>query len=308
MTTTTTTIFHALLAAGMTFLPSQASTQAVEVDYIWWGAVRHQPVHDAGAVRGHHLFPDPLPGHFRRGPRTHSRISPTLAGNHLDGDPHFYLHRPLRVERGRLHAKASKPPKDAIPIYVVGLQWYWDVRHENGRHEVGDLHVPINAPVQLIMTTPDVIHSYYVPDFRVQRDVMPGKYTTEWFTATKPGKYRIFCNQYCGTKHAEMGGFVYAMRPEEYQAWLSQQGGTAQESIAQDWLAAISAIRVQRLPRRELQRPRRRAWRASTATPCRWKAARSSMPTSNTCATPSSSPLRRSPPGTRTSCPLTRGR
>ncbi len=224
-------ITHPLFAAGMTFLPSEASTQAPQVDAIWWGLCAISLFMTLGlfAVITFFLV------RYRASsdaPRAMGRFSPTYLEVTWTAIP-VAIFIGLFVWGTVVFAKASKPPRDAIPIYVVGYQWYWDVTHENGRHELSDLHVPLNEPVQLIMSSPDVIHSYYVPDFRVQRDVMPGKYTTVWFTGTKPGKYRIFCNQYCGTKHGEMGGFVYVMRPDEYQAWLTQQSGTAQESIAQ---------------------------------------------------------------------------
>jgi cytochrome c oxidase subunit II len=102
----------------------------------------------------------------------------------------------------------------------------------DGAREINELHVPIGRPVKLIMGSEDVIHSFFIPDFRVKADVVPGRYNTMWFTAAKPGKYHIFCTQYCGTKHSGMIGWVTAMTPSDYQAWLSggSTGGTMVEA------------------------------------------------------------------------------
>jgi cytochrome c oxidase subunit 2 len=115
-----------------------------------------------------------------------------------------------------------------MEIYVVGKQWMWKVQHTDGQREINELHVPVGRPVKLIMGSEDVIHSYYIPDFRVKADVIPGRYNTLWFTATKAGRYRLFCAEYCGTKHSGMIGWVIAMEPADYQAWLA--GGRAEDS------------------------------------------------------------------------------
>ena len=117
----------------------------------------------------------------------------------------------------------TRPPRGAMEIYVVGKQWMWKVQHVDGAREINELHVPIGRPVKLIMGSEDVIHSFFVPDFRVKVDVVPGRYNTLWFTASQPGRYHIFCTQYCGTKHSSMIGWVTAMDPAEYQAWLSSE-------------------------------------------------------------------------------------
>jgi cytochrome c oxidase subunit II len=121
-----------------------------------------------------------------------------------------------------------RPPTGAMEIYVVGKQWMWKVQHMDGQREINELHVPVGRPVKLIMGSEDVLHSYYIPDFRVKADVIPGRYNVLWFTATKPGKYHLFCAEYCGTKHSGMVGSIIAMDPEDFQAWLS--GGGASES------------------------------------------------------------------------------
>jgi cytochrome c oxidase subunit 2 len=121
-----------------------------------------------------------------------------------------------------------RPPAGAMEVYVVGKQWMWKVQHMDGQREINELHVPVGRPVKLIMGSEDVLHSYYIPAFRVKADVIPGRYNVLWFTATQPGTYHLFCAEYCGTKHSGMVGSIVAMPPQDFQAWLS--GGGASES------------------------------------------------------------------------------
>lgn len=124
----------------------------------------------------------------------------------------------------KVYFDMERPPDNAIRMYAVGKQWMWKVQHPEGQREINSLHIPVGRPVELIMTSEDVIHSFFVPAFRTKQDVLPGRYTQTWFEATKPGRYHIFCTQYCGAKHQGMIGWVYAMEPREYQAWLTQGG------------------------------------------------------------------------------------
>jgi len=131
-----------------------------------------------------------------------------------------------------LFFKESRPPNNALEIYVVGKQWMWKLEHMEGRREINELHVPLGRPVRLTMTSEDVIHSFFVPEFRVKQDVVPGKYSTLWFEPTKTGKFHLFCAEYCGTKHSGMIGSVYVMEPHDYQTWLS--GGAASGTLAEN--------------------------------------------------------------------------
>jgi cytochrome c oxidase subunit 2 len=124
----------------------------------------------------------------------------------------------------------SRPPDETLNIYVVGKQWMWKFQHLDGQREINELHVPVGRAVKLIMTSEDVIHDVFVPAFRVKADVLPGRYTSIWFQATKPGRYHLFCAEYCGTRHSAMVGEVIVMDPSEYQAWLS--GGAPEGSLA----------------------------------------------------------------------------
>ncbi len=114
-----------------------------------------------------------------------------------------------------------RPPENATPVTVVAKQWMWKFQHADGRREIDVLHVPVGQPVRLTMISQDVIHSFYVPAFRIKQDVLPGRYTSAWFHATEPGRYRIYCAEYCGTNHSRMIGYVEALTPADYVAWLS---------------------------------------------------------------------------------------
>jgi cytochrome c oxidase subunit 2 len=124
----------------------------------------------------------------------------------------------------RVYFFVYRPPPDALSIHVIGRQWMWKVQHENGKREINSLHVPLNQPVVLTLASQDVIHSFFIPAFRVKVDAVPGRYTKMWFTATKPGVYKLFCTEYCGTLHSAMIGTVTVLPPEEYQAWLTGTG------------------------------------------------------------------------------------
>lgn len=115
----------------------------------------------------------------------------------------------------------ERPPENAIEIHVVAKQWMWKLQQPNGRREIDTLHVPVGIPVRLVLASQDVVHSFYVPAFRIKQDVIPGRYTTAWFEATDPGRYHLFCSQYCGDQHSGMIGTVVVMTAEQYQSWLA---------------------------------------------------------------------------------------
>ncbi len=142
----------------------------------------------------------------------------------------FFICMVMFTWASALYFKNSKPPVGSTEIYVVGKQWMWKVQHPDGQREINELHIPVGRPVKLIMTSEDVIHSFYVPAFRIKQDVVPGRYTSEWFQATRPGKYHLFCAEYCGTQHSGMIGWIYVQEPTEYEAWLS--GGVTETSMA----------------------------------------------------------------------------
>jgi cytochrome c oxidase subunit 2 len=124
----------------------------------------------------------------------------------------------------------AKAPEETLNVYVVGKQWMWKFQHLDGQREINELHVPVGRDVKLITTSEDVIHDLFVPAFRIKADVIPGRYVTIWFRATKAGRYHLFCAEYCGTRHSGMIGEVIVMEPTEYQTWLS--GGAQEGSLA----------------------------------------------------------------------------
>ena len=129
-----------------------------------------------------------------------------------------------------IYFQERTPPQNSTDVYVVAKQWMWKLQHEGGQREINQLHIPVNRNVRLILTSQDVIHSFYVPAFRIKQDVLPGRYTYTWFRATRPGTYHLFCAEYCGTMHSGMVGDVVVMEPAQYQQWLS--GGGATGSLA----------------------------------------------------------------------------
>jgi cytochrome c oxidase subunit II len=122
--------------------------------------------------------------------------------------------------------KYSNPPAAAMDIHVVGKQWMWKIQHPEGKREINELHVPVDQPVRLIMTSEDVLHSFFIPAFRIKRDTVPGRYTTMWFEATKVGEYHLFCAEYCGNEHSRMIGRVTVLSQGDYDQWLrSEENG-----------------------------------------------------------------------------------
>jgi cytochrome c oxidase subunit II len=128
-----------------------------------------------------------------------------------------------------LFAGFYRPPRNAMRVHVLAKQWMWKLEHESGRREINELHVPLGQPVELIMTSQDVIHSFFVPAFRTKQDVLPGRYTSLWFTATRTGRFNLFCAEYCGTDHANMHGSVVVLQPAEFASWLA--AGPTTESL-----------------------------------------------------------------------------
>jgi cytochrome c oxidase subunit 2 len=116
---------------------------------------------------------------------------------------------------------AYTPPRDALEVYGVGKQWMWKFQHLGGQREIDELHVPVGRAVKMVLTSQDVIHSFFVPAFRVKQDVLPGRYTEVWFEATRAGRFHLFCAQYCGTLHSHMVGAVVAMEPAAFEQWLA---------------------------------------------------------------------------------------
>ena len=163
---------------------------------------------------------------------------------------------------------AYRPPNDAATIYVVGKQWMWKFQHPEGQREIDTLHVPVGRPIRLLMTSEDVIHSLFIPDFRIHMDLLPERYTSAWFQATRPGTYHLFCSQYCGTNHAGMAGFVIAMEPADYDRWLRAPvagRGPRDRWPSKDERCSSSTVVPVVIVR--MRAPARRCWKISIAVP-----------------------------------------
>src|SRR5215475_11395023 len=128
-----------------------------------------------------------------------------------------------------IYFRERTPPPNSAEVYTVAKQWMWKFEHMEGQREINELHVPVGRDVKMIMTSQDVIHSFYVPAFRIKQDVLPGRYTVAWFHPTKPGTYHLFCAEYCGTMHSGMVGSVVVMEPKDYEAWM---GGGGNQPLA----------------------------------------------------------------------------
>jgi cytochrome c oxidase subunit 2 len=120
-----------------------------------------------------------------------------------------------------VYFKERTPPADSTEVYVVAKQWMWKLEHAEGQREINELHVPVGRDVKMIMTSQDVIHSFFIPAFRIKQDVLPGRYTVAWFRATKPGTYHLFCAEYCGTQHSGMVGDIVVLPPGQYETWMN---------------------------------------------------------------------------------------
>jgi cytochrome c oxidase subunit 2 len=212
-------------------MPEQASSMAGEVDALYI------------ALLGITAFFSLLIGvlvlgfaiRYRRGRnRKATQIEGNLALELLWSGIPFVIAMGIFLWSAKIYLALARPPDDALEIFVVGKQWMWKLQHMEGRREINELHVPVGQPVKLTMTSEDVIHSFYVPAFRVKQDVLPGRYTTLWFEATKPGSYHLFCAEYCGTEHSRMIGRVIAMEPHEYQEWLTAKTAVAVSTTAGD--------------------------------------------------------------------------
>ncbi|HWB83322.1 MAG TPA: cytochrome c oxidase subunit II [Bryobacteraceae bacterium] len=218
------------MALLLSFLPEQASTISVEVDHLLYfllavGVFFTILIFVAifyFAIRYRRQSENELP------PPIHGGLTLEILWSVIP----FGLTMVMFAWGASVFFKESRPPDNSTQIYVVGKQWMWKLQHMEGQREINTLHIPVGRPVKLTMTSEDVIHSFYVPAFRTKQDVVPGRYTTTWFTPTKPGKYHLFCAEYCGNGHSRMIGWVYVMSPQDYQDWLS--GGRSMGSMAEN--------------------------------------------------------------------------
>jgi len=214
---------------GIPFLPEAASATAASVDYLYWymsvvSIIMTGLIFLAVfifAVKYRRRSPDEIP------PAIHGSLRLEIAWSVIP----FLVMLSFFWWGAEIFFANATPPPDALDVYVVGKQWMWKVQYPEGPREINELHVPVGKPVKVTVASEDVIHSFFIPAFRVKHDVVPGRYDTMWFTATKPGRYHIFCAEYCGTEHSGMVGWVTVMNPADYENWLA--GGGTEGTMAQ---------------------------------------------------------------------------
>ena len=208
--------------------PPEASSSAQQVDWLYFGLTAMLIFFTALVFLPIIFFAV----RYRRGSKA-DRSNPSPGSNLLETGWTIF---PLLVGLGFfswgaiLYYQIERPPSNALEVQVVAKQWMWKLQHAEGKKEINELHVPLDRDISLTMTSQDVIHSFFVPAFRVKQDVVPGRYTTEWFHPTRLGEYHLFCAEYCGTNHSRMIGRIVVMEPTDYQQWLAS--GESGESIA----------------------------------------------------------------------------
>jgi cytochrome c oxidase subunit 2 len=208
------------LMRRLLFLPPQASTFAVPIDWFHFVVIGITMLGATGVAITTLLFM----WRYRRlrdgdaTPQTHARLRQEIfiAGSLLT------MFLAWWVVGFRQYVAMEMPPEGATEVYVTAKQWMWKFAMPGGRRSISVLTVPVGRPVKLVMTSRDVIHSFFVPAFRIKQDVIPGRYTTVWFEATEPGTYDIFCTEYCGVSHSRMRGVVVALSQPDYDAWLAR--------------------------------------------------------------------------------------
>jgi len=204
---------------GFPLFPEQASTMAARVDALFYFLVAVAIFFAALIFFTIVVFAVK----YRR--RTDDERPPPIEGN--NSLEVFWSAVPLGLTMvmfvwgAIIYFDIYNPPNDALEISIVGKQWMWKAQHAEGQREINELHVPVGQAVKLTMTSEDVIHDVFLPAFRIKQDVLPGRYTTLWFQATKAGEYPLFCSQYCGTQHSGMVGRVVVLGPAEFEKWLS---------------------------------------------------------------------------------------
>ncbi len=214
--------------AKFPFLPPQASSGAAEIDYLLI-ALNAVAIFFSAGIFVALIW---LAVYYRQGNKV-NRANPVLHSTSIEV---IWTVIPLLICLGlfawatALFLNQRRIPANAMEIHVVGKQWMWKLQQPNGRWEMNQLHVPVGQPIRLAMTSEDVIHSFFVPAFRLKTDVIPGQFTYLWFKPTRPGTYHLFCAEFCGTEHSKMRGKVIVMERTAYQKWLNE-GNQAEAAV-----------------------------------------------------------------------------
>ncbi|HKK46314.1 MAG TPA: cytochrome c oxidase subunit II [Balneolaceae bacterium] len=210
------------------FLPPEGSTVAHQTDALFWF------VHISGLILTVGLVAVIVYFVFKYRRKSEDEVTPVITHNNTleitwSVIPLIFV----LIVFGwgyKVYMKEQTVPDDAYEVNVTAQQWAWGFNYENGAHSMKELHVPAGRPIKLVMKSRDVIHSFYVPAFRLKQDVLPNRYTELWFNAPKPGRYQIFCAEYCGTGHSHMLGTVVVQKPQDFQTWLAKNKGGASAS------------------------------------------------------------------------------
>lgn len=203
--------------------PDQASTFAWQVDYLYFYLIAISVVFTIPIVAAIFFFV--IKYREREKFATPDELHGSIVLETVWSIIPFIISMTIFLGGAIVYFNQYRMPDDAMQVYVVGKQWMWKIQHETGQREINELHVPVGTKVKLTMTTEDVLHDFSIPAFRTKADVVPGRYTYLWFEATKPGKYHLYCAEYCGLNHSGMGGYVYVMEKPDFEAWL--QGSVA---------------------------------------------------------------------------------
>jgi cytochrome c oxidase subunit 2 len=208
---------------GISWFPEQASSLAARVDNLYYFitavaaffaiVVTVFVIYFAAKYRTR----DPM----AIGARIHGSIPMELAWSIIP----FLVSIVIFIWSATVYFDLHRPPDQTLEIYATGKRWMWKFQHLNGQNEINELHVPLGRPVKITFTSEDVLHSMFFPAFRIKADAIPGRYSSLWFTATKLGRFHLFCAEYCGTKHSGMVGSVHVMEQSAYQEWLSGTAG-----------------------------------------------------------------------------------
>jgi len=212
---------------GFRLFPVQASAFAERLDRLYWFLIGVSGFFSALIIILLLVF---AVKYRRRPGRVAERTKQSLGLELIWTVIPFMLVMVIFVWGADLFLDGTIPPQGAEEIYVVGKQWMWKAQHSNGRREINELHIPVGRAVKVTLASEDVIHSFFIPAFRVKQDAVPGQSRTMWFEPTRPGEYHLFCAEYCGTGHSKMIGRIVVMEDMAYQTWL---GGYTEETPVQ---------------------------------------------------------------------------
>ncbi len=223
-------------ARGLHIIPAEASANAHSVDALLFYLVAMSTL----VVVGISIMIFYFCVRYRAGATVDREIRMSIRGQHWMEATWtlitFAIFLSFFYWGANLYVSDYRPPPGAVQIDVVGKQWMWKIEHQNGVREIDTMHVPVGQKVKLRIASEDVIHSFYIPAFRLKQDAVPGRYTEYWFKVTRPGTYDLECAEYCGRDHSRMRGRVIALEPKDYAHWLANQTRPGAAALAGEQL------------------------------------------------------------------------